>query len=78
MVEKMIDARARRELLAELMEPSEPMIERGIWQSHHYPVVPDGYENDKKPIHRFELRQVFRAMIVEFAKEHGIAIPKER
>lgn len=64
-------------VLAEMMDPSETMIERGIWQSHHYPVVPEGYD-DKKPHHPFETRLVFREMVRTFARENKIPLPPER
>ncbi len=65
-------------ILGAMMDPSEQMIADGRWQSHHYPVVPTGYEDEAEPIHPFTQRHVFRAMIKSFAKEHRIQLPKER
>lgn len=72
------DRKLLSRVLGAMMEPSEQMIADGRWQSHHYPVVPSGYENEAPPIHPFMQRHVFRAMIKTFAAEHSIKLPVER
>ena len=43
------------------IEPTLPMIDKGQWQSNHYPCVPEGYE--EPPLDRLSVTQIYRAML---------------